>query len=109
MSDRMSTQGGVSRDAAAMMRFEANKRSAVVAYILWFFFAIIGAHRFYLGKTMSAIVMLLLGVSSLAISFISFGILSFVMILPGLWALIDLFLIPGMARDYNTDLIRRMS
>jgi hypothetical protein len=29
-------QGGLSNDARAMMLFEANKKTALVAYILWF-------------------------------------------------------------------------
>ena len=30
-------QGGLSSDTRAMMLFEANKKTALVAYILWFF------------------------------------------------------------------------
>jgi TM2 domain-containing membrane protein YozV len=50
-------------------------KKIVVAMILCFFFGIFGAHRFYVGKTASAIVQLL-----------TLGGL-------GIWALIDLILI----------------
>jgi hypothetical protein len=31
------------------------------------------------------------------------------MIVPGLWLLADLFLIPGMVRDYNDTIIQKLS
>ncbi|WP_394002502.1 NINE protein [Xanthobacter versatilis] len=34
-------------DARALMLCEANKKSAVVAYLLWFFLGGLGGHRFY--------------------------------------------------------------
>ncbi len=34
-------QGGLSSDARAMMLFEANKKTALVAYILWFFLGLL--------------------------------------------------------------------
>jgi len=99
------------RDTAAMMRFQAGKRSAVIAYGLWclLFFGFFGIHRMYLGRVFSGVVMLLLGWLCLLLTWISFGLLFLVWVLPGLWALIDLFLIPGMTRRYNDDLIRRLS
>src|SRR5690625_7789652 len=39
---------------------ENQKKSMVVAYLLWFFLGGAGAHRFYIGKTGSAITMLVL-------------------------------------------------
>ena len=33
----MQQQGGLSNDTRALMLFEANKKPALVAYILWFF------------------------------------------------------------------------
>ena len=38
-------QGGLSSDARAMMLFEANKKTAVVAYLLWFFVGVFGGHN----------------------------------------------------------------
>lgn len=60
-------------------------KSKGVAYLLWFFLGIFSAHRFYLGKTGSAIVYLLTGQI--------FGIGWF----------IDLFMLGGMVDQYNTN------
>ena len=98
-------------DTAAMMRFQAGRRSAVIAYGFWclIFFGLAGIHRFYLGRIFSGIILLLLGLICVALAFLSFGLLSFLWVVPGLWALIDLLLIPGMVRDYNEGLIRRLT
>ena len=37
--------------AATMMRYDANKKSIGVSYLLWFFLGGLGAHRFYNGRT----------------------------------------------------------
>ena len=42
-------------DAARLMQYDAAKKSAVVAYLLWFFLGGLGVHRFYLGRTGSGI------------------------------------------------------
>ena len=36
-------------------------KSKLVAYLLWFFFGVLGIHRFYLGKTISGVIWLLTG------------------------------------------------
>jgi hypothetical protein len=36
----------LSPDTRALMLFEANKKSALVAYILWFFLGLFGGHNF---------------------------------------------------------------
>ena len=41
--------GGVSNDARVLMLYEANKKTALVAYLLWFFLGLFGGHNFYLG------------------------------------------------------------
>ncbi len=87
-----------------ILQYDANKKSAGVAYLLWFFFGCFGGHRFYVGKTLSAVIMLLLAIASaitiwIFIGFIGLGIL-------GVWALVDAFLIPGWIRNHNTQLIR---
>ena len=54
-----------------------------VAYILWFFFGLLGIHRFYLGRPLSGLIYL------------------FTAGLFGIGWLIDICLIPGMVEDYN--------
>ena len=68
-------------------RLTNDKPSIAVAYILLIFLGALGAHRFYLGRTGTGIIMLL-------ISLTFFGL-----IITLIWAFIDLFLIPGMIRE----------
>ena len=89
-------------DVNKMMQYDANKKSVGVSYVLWFFFGMLGAHRFYLSQTGTGVAILLLTIFSILLSFIGIGL---VMIwVPIIWVFIDIFLIPGMARKYNTDL-----
>ncbi|ARW20187.1 TM2 domain-containing protein [Pediococcus pentosaceus] len=68
---------------------EKNKKSIAVAYILCIFFGSIGGHRYYMGKTGSAIAMTLITVLT-----VGFGVL-----VTGIWSFVDLFLIPGWLKD----------
>jgi TM2 domain-containing membrane protein YozV len=93
-------------DTERLMRYDADKKSTFIAYLLWFFLGLFGLHRFYLGRFMSGFLMLVLhGLSWLTwyilIGFLGFGLL-------GLWWLIDALLIPGMVRRYNHALIDRL-
>lgn len=115
MPDRMPPQSaavsgpasGSGNELRAMMRYDANKKSLGVAYVLWFFFGSLGGHRFYLKRTASAVTMLLIFLISIPLSFVSIGVVGFVIV--GVWALVDAFLIPGMARDYNNRLISSLN
>ena len=60
-------------------------KSKTTAYLLWFFLGVFSAHRFYMGKTGSAIVYLLTGQ------------------LLGIGWIVDLFLLGGMVDQYNTN------
>ena len=53
-------QSGLSRDARAIMLYEANKKTALIAYILWFFLGLLGGHNFYLKRTGVAVAQLIL-------------------------------------------------
>ena len=75
--------------------YDALKRSEVVAFLLWFFFGILGAHRFYLKRIGSGVLMLVLTCTV-------FG-----MVITGIWWIIDAFLIVGMTKEYNLNLIER--
>ncbi|HEY4250008.1 MAG TPA: TM2 domain-containing protein [Roseomonas sp.] len=90
-------------DALMMMRYDANKKSAVVAYLLWFFVGWFGAHRFYLGRTGSAVAMLIITLASFALTVMIIGVFGFGVI--GIWLLVDAFLIPGMIAAENNKLI----
>jgi len=98
----------ISNDARAMMLFDANKKSALIAYLFWFFLGGFGAHRFYGGKTGSGIVqlvMLVLGFVLLAAGGLGLLVLGAL----GIWVLVDAFLIPGWIRSQNTMLAQSLS
>jgi hypothetical protein len=44
------TAAAAKATASTMMRYDANKKSMVVSYLLWFFLGMLGAHRFFLGQ-----------------------------------------------------------
>jgi TM2 domain-containing membrane protein YozV len=85
-----------------MMRYDANKKSMGVSYVLWFFLGWLGAHRFYNGKTGSAIAQLAICIVGFLLSFIGIGL--FVLGALGIWVIVDAFLIPGWVRAHNNSL-----
>ena len=70
-------------------RLSNRKKSAGIAFALWFFLGIFAAHRFYLGRPWTAILQ----------------ILSYFLFIGFIWWVIDAFLIPGMI-DKDTEKIR---
>ena len=87
---------GVSADQRAMMMFEANKKDACIAYILWFFLGYFGAHNFYLKRTGAAVAQLLLTLTIVGLLITFF------------WHLVDAVLIPGWVRRENNRLLAWM-
>ena len=84
-------------------RVTNDARSPVVAYLLLIFLGGFAAHRFYLGRMLSAIVLLILFWVGVFLSGIFIGLP--LLMIAGLWLLVDLFLIPGMIRE-DKDAIR---
>ena len=68
---------------------EKRRSSAAAAYLLWVFLGLVGGHRFYFGKTGSGVAMALITILTLG-----FGV-----IVTGIWALVDVFLISGWLRE----------
>ena len=93
-------------DAQMMMSYDANKKSPLVAYLLWFFLSGLGAHNFYLGRNGSAVGQLVLFVLGWLTFIFLIGFLFFA--IWGVWVLIDAFLIPGWIRDRNNALAQRL-
>lgn len=101
-------QAGLSHDTQALMAFDAGKKSTGVAYLLWFFTGGLGGHRFYLGRTGSAVFQLLLTVFGWIFLFAAGA--GLLLLAPlGIWLLIAAFLIPGMAQDHNDRLMKRLN
>ena len=79
---------------------EISSRSRLATVLLALFLGIFGSHRFYIGKTRTAIVMLILSILYL-VTVRAWGM---IMVIPlaiaGLWALIDLiFIASGIMKD----------
>ena len=94
-------------DAARLMQYDAAKKSALIAYLLWFFLGGVGVHRFYLGRTGSGIAMAIISMLSWITVYIGIGFIGLAVI--GLWWLVDAFLIPGIATRANQELATRLA
>jgi len=84
------------------MIYDANRKSAGVAFLLWFFVGGLGGHRFYLGRTGSAIAQLLLGLLGWLPLFLGWIVL-------GIWLIVDLFLISAMVTEENMKVVNRLT
>ena len=123
-SENLGSSGEGLSDAERMMRYDANKKSALLAYVIWFFLAGLAGHRFYLRRYRSAVIMLLLwlaGVLLIVFSLVaartseagdavrSLAVFApVVLAIPAIWVVVDLFLIPGMVRKFNHGIIDRL-
>lgn len=74
-------------------RVANEKKSAGAAYLLWFFLGWISAHRFYLGKPVTAVLQ----------------ILSYFILVGFVWWLLDLFLISSIINDKMDETRHRAS
>lgn len=85
----------------------ASLKEMWIAYVLAIVFGTLGIHRFYLGRTGSAIAMLVIGLVSVpAILLFGVGLLGLLAV--AIWWVVDLFLIPGMVREENERRMRSM-
>jgi TM2 domain-containing membrane protein YozV len=87
--------------AAATRPIFVREKSLNTAYLLWFFFGGVSAHRFYLGSPAS-------GAIQLALTPLGYGLLISksqvgyaVLLCAWLWILADLFIIPSLTRAAN--------
>ena len=84
------------------MHYDANQKSALVAYLLWFFAGMLGAHRFYLGRPGTGAALLTITILSLLLMPTRIGMVT--ICISVLWVVVDLFLIPGITRRHNVAL-----
>ncbi|GEO27154.1 hypothetical protein AAC03nite_29390 [Alicyclobacillus acidoterrestris] len=71
------------------------QKSVALAYVLWFFLGYLGIHRMYCGRVGSGVAMLAFTVFGMLTMSIVVGHL--LLMIVGIWWLIDLFLTAGMA------------
>lgn len=71
-------------------------KDMAVAYVLWCLLGMLGAHRFYMGKTGTAIVQLILTLTF-------FGA-----IITAIWWVIDVFLVHSWVKEHNWFLENRL-
>jgi TM2 domain-containing membrane protein YozV len=78
---------------------EVSPKSRLITTLLAWFLGVFGAHRFYAGKTVTAVVMLILGL--IGFSTVWFFGVGLVFIIPvSIWALVDfIFSIVGRFKD----------
>ncbi|WP_336986468.1 TM2 domain-containing protein [Altererythrobacter aquiaggeris] len=78
-------------------RIANEKPSTGAAYLLCLFLGAFGIHRLYLGEKGTGIVMLILGITIIGL------------LVTGVWAFIDLFLIPSIIRRRMDELRQRLT
>lgn len=86
---------------------EISPRSRLVTVLLTLFLGIFGVHRFYIGKTRTATVMLFLSILYL----VTVRLWGIIMVIPlavvGLWSFIDFILaVSGIMKDREGKLIK---
>jgi len=93
---------GVGADMRALMAFQAKKKSMGLAYALLVLFGGFGAHRFYCGRIVSGVVLAICTFIGLCVYCAGNATL---IIIPGIWWLIDACLIPGWIAKHNARLL----
>ncbi|MDP6704901.1 MAG: TM2 domain-containing protein [Alphaproteobacteria bacterium] len=94
----------IEADPSKKRRYDKFKKSVLTAYLLWLFLGFFGGHRFYLGYINSGIFLILMSSLGLMLTMIHFiGV--FLLFAPGLWLLIDAFIIPPIVRHQNEELV----
>ena len=92
--------------AVPPMQRGAGRKSIPVAYLLWVLLGTFGAHRLYLKRYATGTALLTAALSSFLLMSGVFGetparIGYATVWIPMVWALVDLFLIPGLKRKHD--------
>ncbi|MXZ44724.1 MAG: TM2 domain-containing protein [Gammaproteobacteria bacterium] len=80
-----------------LLRYEDEKKSMAVAYVLWGFVGPLGGHRFYLGKMGTAVAMLVLCLSIV-------GTIAAI-----IWWIVDAVLTHEMVKELNRDILAEIT
>lgn len=94
MNDNMALKSTLETRELLLLESETKNRgkSMIIAYLLWYFLGIFGGHRFYMGRTGSAIAMLVLSITVIGL-FATF-----------VWWVVDAFLLHQWVKDQNQQL-----
>lgn len=87
-------------DARELLLLESEVKSQgknmVVAYVLWYFLGLFGAHRFYMNRKGSAIAQLILSITMIG------------MVVTLVWWIVDAFLLHQWVKDRNREVENRI-
>jgi TM2 domain-containing membrane protein YozV len=93
--------------AHRLMLYDAQKRAVLWAYVLLAIGGLLGAHRFYLRRWGTGLLMLAITLVSLPMALLAFGWAGlFVTIL---WVLLDALRLPGMVQRTNARLAESLA
>ena len=67
----MATSEMTNLTTEGQIRYDADKKSKLVAYLLWFFLGAFGAHRFYAKRVLSGFIQLLMWIGGFALMVIA--------------------------------------
>jgi TM2 domain-containing membrane protein YozV len=98
---------GSGPEAAKESAGDISTKSRLAATLFAWFLGIFGAHRFYVGKTGTAVTMLVLGIVGFATVWIFF-LGTILLIAVGIWAFVDFIIaVTGNMRDREGKLIQK--
>lgn len=100
------TQSAATFSQSEMIRFEAQKKSAGLAFVLCWLLGNFGAHRFYLEKphAVTKLVIMLVSIPLVFLFCVGYvGILAMT-----IWTIVDLFHVSGWVKEYNTNLLTKI-
>ncbi len=84
---------------ASHFHAEESQKSLIVAYLLWYFVGVFGAHRIYLGAWQSGLKQLGCFVGAGVLLGLRMPVVGGILLIFGIiWLFADLFLIPGLRR-----------
>jgi TM2 domain-containing membrane protein YozV/predicted RNA-binding Zn-ribbon protein involved in translation (DUF1610 family) len=93
-------------EAAKESAGDISPKSRVAATLFAWFLGIFGAHRFYVGKTGTAVAMLVLAIVGFATLWLFVGTIFLIAV--GIWAFVDfIFAVTGNMRDRDGKLIQK--
>jgi len=94
MSENKSHNSDPNNASKYNISFSANEKNMLIGYLFWWFLGFVGAHRFYLDRPVSAVIMIVLAILGFFTFFVTWIILGF-------WWLIDGYFVYKYIIDYN--------